>query len=216
MTNVSPEGDGLGGKITIAELRAQFGESLPIEAAKILQTSPSPDDARAKLAALASPAVPHAAPNTIAAASDGDVYRMFRDDPEAHRSSYLHDHYRRGLQGIMEPDKGAVSAHDAWRAGLDSAAASTIAAGQREAVAPELRAKLADIAKQPDTFGSDTLVCMISLSPSEARAILAIQSPDAVVERCAKIVEGYNSDGFETFDDVKPFIASAIRDGVRS
>lgn len=48
------------------------------------------------------------------------VYRLYRDDPEAGRSSYLHDHYRRGREGIMEPDRQALRAHAAWRAGRDA------------------------------------------------------------------------------------------------
>jgi hypothetical protein len=50
------------------------------------------------------------------------IYQMFCDDPEAQRSSYLHDHYRRGRQGIMKPD-GPSPALEAWKAGRDSATA---------------------------------------------------------------------------------------------
>lgn len=53
-----------------------------------------------------------------------DVYARFMAspdplvDPEL-RSSGFADHYKRGLAGVMRPQKGADGADQAWRAGRD-------------------------------------------------------------------------------------------------
>lgn len=68
------------------------------------------------------------------------VYQLYRNDPESGAASYLHDHYRRGLAGIMEPSNDAHLAHAAWRAGRDTAAltgaerASPVADDERDAI----------------------------------------------------------------------------------
>ena len=51
------------------------------------------------------------------------VYRLYRERPEEGRSSYLHDHYKRGRQGIMKPHGQLALA--AWKAGRDAAKAET-------------------------------------------------------------------------------------------
>lgn len=51
------------------------------------------------------------------------VYRLFRDTPDAGKSSELHNHYRRGRQEIMKPEPNQVLALAAWRAGRDAARA---------------------------------------------------------------------------------------------
>jgi hypothetical protein len=51
------------------------------------------------------------------------IYRLFRDHPERGASSYLADHYKRGLQGVMKPD--GYPALSAWRAGRDTATSET-------------------------------------------------------------------------------------------
>lgn len=45
------------------------------------------------------------------------VYNLYRKTPWDGESSYLHDHWQRGVLGVMEPDKKAYLAHAAWRAG---------------------------------------------------------------------------------------------------
>ena len=51
------------------------------------------------------------------------VYRLYRDHPEKGESSNLYNHYKRGLQGIHEPNKSAKLAYAAWLAGRDTAQA---------------------------------------------------------------------------------------------
>lgn len=48
------------------------------------------------------------------------VYDLFRHAPDEGRSSYLHDHYRRGLIDVLPPDRSQVAAYAAWRAGRDT------------------------------------------------------------------------------------------------
>lgn len=64
------------------------------------------------------------------------VYRQYRDDPDGGKRSYLHDHYRRGLAGIMEPSKKAKLAHAAWRAGQDKTEADRPKADQTTGLQP--------------------------------------------------------------------------------
>jgi hypothetical protein len=49
-----------------------------------------------------------------------EVYRLYRESPDEGRSSYLHDHYRRGLLGTSPPERSRAAAHAAWRAGRDT------------------------------------------------------------------------------------------------
>jgi hypothetical protein len=49
------------------------------------------------------------------------VYDLYRRTPEIGSSSYLHDHYRRGLLRISPPPRSQETAHAAWRAGRDTA-----------------------------------------------------------------------------------------------
>lgn len=48
------------------------------------------------------------------------VYDLFMATPEKGQSSYLHDHYRRGREGIMRPGSAYPLSDAAWRAGRDS------------------------------------------------------------------------------------------------
>lgn len=52
-------------------------------------------------------------------AANAEVYRLFREDPDSHASSYLANHYRRGQAGVHRPRPGST-ADAAWRAGRDS------------------------------------------------------------------------------------------------
>ena len=52
------------------------------------------------------------------------IYDLFRRSPDEGRSSYLHDHYRRGLLGVQEPPRSRTAAHAAWQAGRDTTAAA--------------------------------------------------------------------------------------------
>lgn len=45
------------------------------------------------------------------------VYALFAANPEAQRSSYLYDHYKRGRAGVMKPNDDP--ALQAWLAGAD-------------------------------------------------------------------------------------------------
>lgn len=54
--------------------------------------------------------------------ANAEVYRLFREDPEAHASSYLANFYRRGKLGTHRPRPGGT-ADAAWRAGRDSVGA---------------------------------------------------------------------------------------------
>lgn len=56
-------------------------------------------------------------------ASIDRIYKLYRHDPDAGRSSYLHDHYRRGREGIMRPTPEQARALAAWKAGRDAAKA---------------------------------------------------------------------------------------------
>jgi len=49
------------------------------------------------------------------------IYDLYMTDPEAGRSSHLHNHYRRGLLEILPPERSQQAAHAAWRAGRDTA-----------------------------------------------------------------------------------------------
>ena len=49
------------------------------------------------------------------------IYDMFRHTPDQGKGSYLHDHYRRGLLGVHEPETTREAAHAVWRAGRDTA-----------------------------------------------------------------------------------------------
>lgn len=49
------------------------------------------------------------------------VYRYFRDTDDPPKRGHLYDHYKRGLAGIMKPDKQATLALAAWQAGRDKA-----------------------------------------------------------------------------------------------
>lgn len=51
------------------------------------------------------------------------IYELYRHRPHVGKSSYLHDHYHRGVAGIMRPPSGARFADAAWRAGQDAAKA---------------------------------------------------------------------------------------------
>jgi hypothetical protein len=59
----------------------------------------------------------------LSKASD-KIYDMFMADSDSCRSSYLYDHYQRGMQGIMKPAKSQKLALAAWRAGRDTVAAA--------------------------------------------------------------------------------------------
>jgi hypothetical protein len=52
------------------------------------------------------------------------VYALFRGEPPECRSSYLHDHYRRGKLGVQRPGREQVAALAAWKAGRDDARAA--------------------------------------------------------------------------------------------
>jgi hypothetical protein len=56
--------------------------------------------------------------------SAAGVYEIFRETPHRGESSYLYDHYKRGIQGIMKPDAKKRLALAAWQAGADTAARS--------------------------------------------------------------------------------------------
>ena len=49
-----------------------------------------------------------------------EIYRLYRDHPDQGRTSYLDNHYRRGLLGILPPERSRQAAHAAWRAGRDT------------------------------------------------------------------------------------------------
>ena len=55
------------------------------------------------------------------------VYDAFIEDPEGCERSYLHNHYRRGREGVMRPSVGQDLALAAWRAGRDAVAAEEAA-----------------------------------------------------------------------------------------
>lgn len=59
------------------------------------------------------------------------IYDAFIDTPDLGKSSYLHDHYRRGIAGIMEPARANHLAHAAWSAGRDTAAIKVAAPSNR-------------------------------------------------------------------------------------
>lgn len=46
-----------------------------------------------------------------------DKYFRFQENPP--KRGHLYDHYKRGLKGIMKPDKKAKLALAAWQAGRD-------------------------------------------------------------------------------------------------
>lgn len=69
---------------------------------------------------------------------DDPVYRLYRDNPAEGRSSYLHDHYKRGRLHVARPHSKPALA--AWMAGRDAADAEDEASG----VAQERRQKKAE------------------------------------------------------------------------
>jgi len=53
------------------------------------------------------------------------IYKAFRENPEEFKSSYLYNHYKRGLVGIIKPTASEKNALAAWKAGRDSSICET-------------------------------------------------------------------------------------------
>lgn len=72
------------------------------------------------------------------------VFLLYCNNPDAGKGSYLYAHYLRGVEGIMEPDKGADLAHAAWRAGRNKTRMDRRSAGTTKSMATKAAKRAAE------------------------------------------------------------------------